>query len=90
VIIALDYDGTYTAAPALWDAFRKTATLAGHEVLCVTMRHEQEGADVLAALPGVAVIFTGRKAKRPFVQSLGIDPQIWIDDNPAWIYQDAP
>lgn len=89
MLIALDYDGTYTADPAFWDRFLKVAKEAGHEVVCATMRHEHEGAEVIGSLPGLKVVFTGRQAKRAFLAERGIFPSIWVDDNPAWIYQDA-
>ena len=89
MLIALDYDGTYTADPLLWDGFLQSAKKAGHEIVCATMRHEHEGADVIESLPGILVVFTGRQAKRTFLAERGIFPTIWIDDNPAWIYQDS-
>jgi len=35
------------------------------------------------------VVFTGRQAKRAFAEALGIFPDVWIDDNPHWIGEDA-
>ena len=89
MLIALDFDGTYTADPTLWNGFVRSAQEAGHEVVCATMRHEHEGAEVIKSLPSVQVVFTGRQAKRAFLAEQGLFPAIWIDDNPAWIYQDA-
>lgn len=89
MIIALDYDGTFTEDPGLWMRFIEAATKRGHTVICATMRHEHEAQNVIATLHGTQVICTGRKAKRPFLQAMGIDPQVWIDDTPAWIYQDS-
>jgi hypothetical protein len=85
--IALDYDGTYTADPVMWDQFCDAAHAKGHEVVMVTMRHPSEG---LPEAPGVnSMIYTSRKAKRPFMEALGIPVDIWIDDQPHWIYQDS-
>lgn len=39
MIIALDYDGTYTADPALWDQFILLAIKNNHYVVCCTLRH---------------------------------------------------
>lgn len=36
--IALDYDGTYTRDPDLWDRFISEARSHGHSVICVTNR----------------------------------------------------
>jgi hypothetical protein len=81
MLIALDYDKTYTADPALWDNFIQFAHHRGHEVRIVTMRNAdtERIADI-----GVSVTYTDRKAKRNFIK-----PDIWIDDSPAWIFQDA-
>jgi hydroxymethylpyrimidine pyrophosphatase-like HAD family hydrolase len=90
MLIALDYDGTYTADPELWQQFIQQAVARGHEVLCVTMRHEHEGADMCQKLRERAkVIFTGRRAKAAAMGELNVRPSIWIDDNPHWIFQDA-
>ncbi len=77
--IALDHDGTYTADPALWDAFIKLATARGHEVTCVTMRHPHE----LISVP-CPIVYTGRKAKGNHFTA-----DIWIDDRPHWIFHDG-
>ena len=87
MIIALDYDGTYTADPVLWDGFIGYAKAAGHTVVMATMRHEPE--EPIEHEVDCRVIYTGRQAKRAYLAAFGIAPQIWIDDNPFWIYQDA-
>lgn len=83
--IALDYDGTYTEDPVLWDAFIQRAVEHGHQVTCVTMRHGlHEKVEI-----GCPVIYTDRKAKGEFVTLLGLKIDVWIDDAPHWIFQDA-
>lgn len=42
MLIALDYDGTYTADPVFWETFIVSARVHGHTVVCITMRHEHE------------------------------------------------
>ena len=87
MLIALDYDGTYTVAPSLWNSFIKSARDRGHEVHVVTMRAECEpiimGADV------DRVHYTDRKAKIAYMQERGLFVQIWIDDRPDFILSDA-
>lgn len=83
--IGLDYDGTITAAPELWLAFYYTAIAQGHEVVVVTMRHPEEAVEDFPA----KVIYTGRKAKKLWCDKQGIDIDIWIDDRPAWLFQDS-
>ena len=81
MLIALDYDKTYTADSALWDSFISQAHSCGHEVVIVTMRNADTELVVDAPVP---VIYTNRKAKQSFVIA-----DIWIDDSPHWVFQDA-
>ncbi len=82
--IALDYDGTYTADPKLWDFFLEACKRRGHNVFCVTMRYPHEIVEI-----DCPVIYTSRKAKIKFVDDLGTQISIWIDDNPFWLFGDA-
>jgi hypothetical protein len=85
MLIALDYDGTYTADPELWDAFILDARKRNHTVVIATMRFDSEPIHI----PDVRVIYTGRRAKREFLDALGLRPQVWIDDTPDWILMGA-
>lgn len=87
MIIALDYDGTYTADPALWDAFIRAARARKHEVHIVTMRHESEL--IVLGEPVDRVHYTDRKAKLAYMAAKGIEVQIWIDDQPRFILLSA-
>jgi len=78
--IALDYDNTYTLDPSLWNGFIKAAQARGHDVRIVTMRYPHE---TIQSAP-VDVTYTSRKAK-----SSAVSADVWIDDSPCWIYQDA-
>lgn len=82
--IALDYDGTYTADPELWDLFIKNAHRRGHTVTIVTMRHSIEKVHVM-----IDCIYTGRKAKKTYCENKNIKFDIWIDDNPEWLLVDS-
>jgi hypothetical protein len=84
MLIALDHDGTYTADPLMWDALIFAALNRGHQVVCVTMRYPHEQ----VALP-CEVIYTSRKAKAAHMATLGLAPDVWIDDKPQWIFQDS-
>lgn len=77
--IALDYDGTYTADPSLWEAFIRMAERRGHIVKIVTMRRPTEP----VRNPPCEVIYTARKAKM-----LSYLADIWIDDQPLLISND--
>lgn len=88
--IALDYDGTFTADPVFWLRFVRNALDAGHVVYCVTMLEPHQTHDMDFELQCmVKVITTSSKAKKPFVDALGIKIDIWIDDRPDWIINDA-
>lgn len=78
--IALDYDKTYTADPALWDGFIRDALAKGHVVFIVTMRMPSELVEGIT-LP---IVYTARKAKSSVVEA-----DIWIDDCPQYIFEDA-
>ena len=85
MIIALDYDGTYTADPAMWNTFIASAKAAGHTVVCVTMRHPHE-----AIMMPCEVVYTSRQAKMKYLLALGRQAHIWIDDMPHLLFQGAP
>jgi hypothetical protein len=91
MLIAIDYDDTYTRDPELWSYFIHAAQCRGHIVICVTMRAECEGKEVVRDLGDKVsrIIFTDRKAKFDFVTELGYYPSVWIDDQPNWILTDA-
>ena len=93
MLIVIDFDGTYTNDPALWDAFIKMAKENYHEVFCATMRYEDtEGDLVKKCLEGKVdrIIFTNRLGKIAEVRKqTGRNPDIWIDDDPAWLFDDA-
>lgn len=84
MLIALDYDGTYTLQPEFWDSFIVAVKSAGNEIVCATMRHESEPIEM-----NCRIIYTGRQAKAKFLESIGLKPNVWIDDNPIWLYRDS-
>jgi len=91
ITIAVDYDGTFTRIPKLLTQFIKSAQDAGHRVICVTCRYVEEGDEIRESIGKLCrIIFTGRQAKEACLKDLNITPDIWIDDQPFWIYQDDP
>ena len=85
MLIAIDYDGTYTLDKIFWNDFIVMSRKSGHEIICPTMRYQSE--PILDM--DCKIIYTGRKAKIAYLLGLGIVPNIWIDDNPNWFYFDA-
>lgn len=97
VTVALDYDGTFTAAPSFWRKFILMAIDAGHTVIMVTGRSDRVmhsdplrhwGEEVRSALrmQGLTdilpVVFAGDKPKRLAAEQAGYKVDIWIDDDP--------
>ncbi len=92
MIISLDYDDTYTRDPAGWDIIIDALRGRGHTVYGVTMRyiHEKDGMDKNYLQRCDDVFFTGRKAKHAFMaEQHGVIIDVWIDDQPGWVLQDA-
>lgn len=81
--IALDYDGTITRDPTLWELFVLEARASGHEVRVVTSRHPEDAPE----FAGCPIFATGMKPKGPFLLSLGWVPDVWIDDHPERIFK---
>lgn len=89
MVIALDWDGTFTADVWFWTKFTKLAKSCDHQVFVVSMRYQDEEIRLPADAEVDRIIYTSRKAKTTFLASLGIFPDIWIDDMPAFLMFDA-
>lgn len=98
--IAVDYDGTITSDPAMWLLIiSQMVVRREHTVAVVSMRYDSEvrgGSDpvpvyLLDALRvlGVPFVTTGRRAKAPYCEAMGMPVHIWIDDNPRAVNEDA-
>lgn len=86
--IAFDYDDTISADPKLFTRIMQTFAEAGHKVYVVTYRESAAFEDLrwLAHLDAVTdVVFTGCQAKDRYCKTMGINIDIWIDDNPVSI-----
>ncbi len=79
--IALDYDGTYTRDPDFWNHVIEFARARGHKFYCVTARHSHETMNMPCP-----IIFSERRAKTTAVREAGLTIDIWIDDNPQFIF----
>ena len=87
MIVALDHDGACDRDPALWNDVVGRAKARGHSVIQVTMRHDNE--PIGRAPARVPIYYTGRQAKRPYMAALGIEVDVWIDDEPMWVLRDS-
>ena len=91
--IALYYHNTYSADPKFWDTFIYMCWMRKFEVYCIThhtgeKQNEKLMDSIGKILDSDHIIFTMGKAKMDYVKSLGIEIDIWIDNNPIHITQD--
>ena len=89
MLIALDYDETYTVDPYFLKKVIELGKERGHLFICATMRYESEGEEIILNLKDKveAIIFTGRKAKMLEVNKQGYYPSVWIDDSPLFLFE---
>ena len=91
--VALDYHNTYSADPKFWDTFIYMCWMRKWDVYCVSHSTDpKETAELIDSIGQVLgkdnVILTNGKAKEQFCKNLGIDIDIWIDNNPDHILND--
>lgn len=88
MIVAIDYDNTYTADHETWNKVIHTLLDAGHTVICVTGR-EAIGAMAEPVMVSVGriipVVFAGKEWKREAALKRGYKVDVWIDDSPEYI-----
>lgn len=86
MILAIDYDKTYTLDPLLWDKVIGLFIDSGHTVKCVTMRRPNEGEEVESSIGRLCeVVYTSREAKVPYSDRVGMKVDVWVDDSPWWL-----
>ena len=98
-LIAIDYDGTYTECPRIWNVFIQAAKQWGYEVWIVTSRYEPglQGSDLPPLFNGepvtsvpqnVPVVYCNGRAKEEFVwHECGRRVDIWCDNDPKHIVE---
>ena len=91
MLIALDYDDTFTRDPDGWLEFVKLMKARGHQFVGATMRYPGEASGMDERYESVCqkLYFTGRKAKRSYLADVGVFPHVWVDDTPEWISTNA-
>ena len=82
MIIAIDYDRTYSKDPEAWAAVGHLLASAGHEVITLTKRRPDE--PINCPWP---VHYTSREAKGRYAATRGIMIDVWVDDDPLSIFQ---
>ena len=83
MLIAIDYDDTFTLDPQAWRAAIAVLRLRGFDFVCASSRMNtfENQAEISDAVPCL-VICCSHNAKAEHLKKLGIVPDIWIDDNP--------
>ena len=89
--ICIDYDGTYTYFPDLLNCIIDKSKQLGYKVICATMRYPHEEDPGLKSLreKDVEIIFTSREAKLICLSRLGINPDLWVEDRPIWLFENS-
>lgn len=91
LVISLDYDRTFTAAPGLWRSFVSMATAAGNRVVCISRREDDEANReelrlAFADLEVADLILCGSNTqKRDAAARAGLQVDVWVDDYPEGI-----
>jgi hypothetical protein len=80
MIIAIDYDKTFSRDPRLFRAITGLIVDAGHLPICVTSRYPSE--PIIKDI-GLDIYYTSRQPKGVYMANQGVLVDIWIDDNPA-------
>lgn len=85
--IAIDFDDTYTADPAMWNEIVLLMIASGHEVFCVSARpdsHMEKVRQTIGQVIGENYCFgTQLIAKRDYMKkNHGLEFDVWIDDTP--------
>lgn len=92
IVIAIDFERTFTADRNLWKAFIVGAARVGHTIICVTTQRDntknrrqlQESfGDVFSFL--AEVFYTGGMPKRGYAMLHGRKVDVWIDDIPETV-----
>lgn len=87
MLIAIDYDLTYTRDPDFWDAVIALGVGRGHRFVCVTSRTQEPGTTKPERRPTPAIpyVCAGEELKSDAARAAGHNVQIWIDDCPGAI-----
>lgn len=83
MLIALDYDKTFTADPLFWEQVVRLGEARGHSFVCVTGRKEPLASHE-RPVP-MPIVLAGSKWKRFAAEKAGYKVDVWIDDMPEMI-----
>ena len=84
MLIAIDYDFTYSEDPDAWDAMIASFRARGHTFVCVTGRHCPPDPVRERQIP-MPVICAPDGFKADAARKAGYKVDVWIDDMPGTI-----
>ena len=95
LLIAVDYDGTYSADPQTFATVITEFIQAGHTCIMVTARDKKDQVKLLKGLD-IKVYYTSGVFKDPYMRKEhDLDVDIWIEDRPQgvgktddWLFDD--
>jgi hydroxymethylpyrimidine pyrophosphatase-like HAD family hydrolase len=83
MLIALDYDDTFTSDTQCWREVIEVLKKHGHEVFIATSRFNTlENRREIKESTGLEALFCAHNAKAETARGQYINPDIWIDDDP--------
>lgn len=88
MIVAIDYDDTFTADPTAWRNVIAALRANGHVVICVTARQgdQEDRSEIASAFSDeTPIVFAGNAKKRLAAEQAGYKVNVWIDDTPSRI-----
>ena len=90
MILSIDYDDTYTRDPLFWNWVAQEAISRGHDVWCVSARHQthmDDAANTIGTIIGPdKCIGSNGRAKRDYLfREKSVYADVWIDDMPDTI-----
>ena len=93
MIVAFDYDKTWTRDPEAWRLIAEVLRVRGHTCVLVTSRVDagQVGAEVRRAIGSIMpIVFAAHGWKREAAEHAGFEVDVWIDDMPESITPASP
>lgn len=93
MLIAVDYDGTYSVDPEFFRVVVRAGTAVGHRFVMVTGRSDegQWGVEVRRAVGGLMpIVFAADGWKREAALAAGYEVDVWVDDHPEYVAKQDP
>lgn len=81
MLIAIDYDKTFTAARGLFSLFMGMCKTHQHQVICVTGRAVSDPITDIEC----PVVYANGGFKKAAAEAAGYNVDVWIDDEPGYI-----